>query len=61
LFRSALELALSALRSWATAATGAFAGGADVRVTSAGYLRSSDQRRKDAAERAARFGLGALK
>jgi hypothetical protein len=32
-----------------------------VRVTSAGYLRSSDQRRKDAAERAARFGLGALK
>lgn len=54
-----------------TAATGALAGGADVRAvqallghadlaTTAGYLHASDKRRKDAAERAATFGRGVL-
>jgi integrase len=55
-----------------TAATGALASGADVRAvqallghadlaTTAGYLHASDQRRKDAAEHAARFGRSVLK
>ncbi len=55
-----------------TAATGALASGADVRAvqallghadlaTTAGYLHASDRRRKDAAERAARFGRGVLR
>jgi integrase len=55
-----------------SAATGALAGGADVRAvqallghadlkTTAGYLHSSERRRKDAAERAAAFGRGVLK
>lgn len=55
-----------------TAATGALASGADVRAvqallghadlaTTAGYLHSSEGRRKDAAERAARFGRGVLR
>jgi integrase len=55
-----------------SAATGALAGGADVRAvqallghadlqTTAGYLHASDKRRKIAAERAATFGRGVLK
>jgi integrase len=55
-----------------TAATGALASGADVRAvqallghadlaTTAVYLHANDQRRKDAAERAARFGRGVLR
>lgn len=55
-----------------SAATGALAGGADVRAvqallghadlqTTAGYLHSSDKRRQAAAERAATFGRGVMK
>ena len=55
-----------------TAATGALASGADVRAvqallghadlaTTAGYLHASEPRRKDAAERAAKFGRGVLR
>ncbi len=55
-----------------TAATGALASGADVRAvqallghadlaTTAGYLHANEKRRKDAAERAARFGRGVLR
>jgi integrase len=55
-----------------SAATGALAGGADIRAvqallghadlqTTAGYLHASDKRRKIAAERAATFGRGVLK
>lgn len=55
-----------------TAATGALAGGADVRAvqallghadlaTTAGYLHSTDKRRADAARRASRFGRAILR
>lgn len=55
-----------------SAATGALAGGADVRAvqallghadlqTTSGYLHASDDRRKQAAERAAAFGRAVLK
>jgi integrase len=55
-----------------TAATGALAGGADVRAvqallghadltTTAGYLHANDARRKEAAERAANFGRSVLR
>jgi integrase len=55
-----------------TAATGALASGADVRAvqallghadlaTTAGYLHANDGRRKDAAERAAKFGRAVLR